>query len=253
MSELAYTPEESEDIFTTLKKAPDKGASLEELAKRYSKTPKSVKLHLRMKHPKYYNDWFGASAKADAKRLKVNELVDRLLEITNYDPKKRDWIKNTMGNSSFPQPFAEELYKQLVDKKLDAYIEELDWLFLNRVSRGSLIALTIAATFLSIFTLSTFIAVFIGGAVLTNDFPLPGGGTMSGVLFGKAMSVILIGITLSTLLVVYRMYQIRQNSLKQKELTKNKFNDFLNTLPDYLIDEINQTRLERDKTTHFPQ
>ena len=251
MSELAYTPEESEDIFTTLKKAPDKGASLEELAKRYSKTPKSVKLHLRMKHPKYYNDWFGASAKADAKRLKVNELVDRLLDITNYDPKKRDWIKNTMGNSSFPQPFAEELYKQLVDKKLDAYVEELDWLYLNRVSRGNLIVLTIAATFLSIFAI--VIATSNGTVVLDQPLLLGSDVVISGESYIKIILVPLVGIILTMFLLAYRLYHIRQMSLNQEELTKNKFNDFLNTLPDYLIDEINQTRLERDKTTHFPQ
>ena len=34
---------------------------------------------------------------------------------------------------------------------------------------------------------------------------------------------------------------------------REKFNEWLTSLPDHVIDEINQERLEADKTAHFPQ
>ena len=85
MSKNAFSSVESKEIFDTVQNATDKVASLEELAHRFFTEPKNLKLHLRMKYPDNYNDWFGASVKTDSKKLKVNELVDRLLDITNFE------------------------------------------------------------------------------------------------------------------------------------------------------------------------
>ena len=58
----------------------------------------------------------------------TQELVKKLINILDIDPNKGEWLTSAMAKSSFPEPFAETLYKQLVDKKLDTYLDELDWL-----------------------------------------------------------------------------------------------------------------------------
>ena len=50
-----------------------------------------------------------------------------------------------------------------------------------------------------------------------------------------------------------KLYKQRQEFLQRQEFVIKKFNEWLTSLPDHVIDEINQERLEADKTAHFPQ
>ena len=121
MSKNAFTDDQSHQIYHTLKTRFERDEvenALVELAERFSKTTTSIKLHVQRKYPEQYNEWFKASVKTDRNRLKVNELVELILEITDYPKDKREFIKSTMEGKTFPQQFAEEIYLQLLANKL---------------------------------------------------------------------------------------------------------------------------------------
>ena len=73
----------------------------------------------------------------------TQELVKKLINILGIDPNKGEWLTSAMAKSSFPEPFSQGLYKHLADKKLDTYLDELEWLSKHRVGRGVLIFLTL--------------------------------------------------------------------------------------------------------------
>tara|TARA_B100001179_G_scaffold73361_1_gene51414 strand:+ start:278 stop:817 length:540 start_codon:yes stop_codon:yes gene_type:complete len=178
----------------------------------------------------------------------TQELVKKLINILDIDPNKGEWLTSAMAKSSFPEPFAETLYKQLVDKKLDTYLDELDWLSKHLVGRGVLVFLTlllIPVVGLALFSIYTGINYY-----ANLDW------TNAGVTFYVLLVLnltIVIGVPTMLAHTLNKLYKQRQEFLQRQEFVIKKFNEWLTSLPDHVIDEINQERLEADKTAHFPQ
>ena len=178
----------------------------------------------------------------------IKELVEKLINILNIDPNKGEWLRSAMAKSSFPEPFAEALYKQIVDNKLDAYLDELDWLSKHLVSRGVLVFLTLLL--IPVVSLALF-SIYTGINYYANlDW------TTAGVTFYVFLVLnlaIVIGVPTMLAHTLNKLYKQRQEFLQRQEFVIKKFNEWLTSLPDHVIDEINQERLEADKTAHFPQ
>ena len=178
----------------------------------------------------------------------TQELVKKLIKILDIDANKGEWLTSAMANSSFPEPFAETLYKQLVDKKLDTYLDELDWLSKHLVGRGVLVFLTlllIPVVGLALFSIYTGINYY-----ANLDW------TTAGVTFYVFLVLnlaIVIGVPTMLAQTLNKLYKQRQEFLQRQEFVIKKFNEWLTSLPDHIIDEINQERLEADKTVHFLQ
>jgi len=149
VSENVFSNQQYEDMFAELENSSDKELCLQGLADRFSTQTKNLKNGIKNIYPDEYSEWFGASVKADSKELTKKELVDRLIEIIDYPQEKWEHIRSTVAKSSFPQPFAQQLYKQLVDNKLDAYIEELEWLKRATLKRWLLVWLIIFTIFVN--------------------------------------------------------------------------------------------------------
>ena len=64
---------------------------------------------------------------------------------------------------------------------------------------------------------------------------------------------IVIGVPAMLGFTLNKLFKQRQEFLQRQEFVIKKFNEWLTSLPDHVIDEINQERLEADKTAHFPQ
>ena len=153
-----------------------------------------------------------------------------------------------MAKSSFPEPFSQGLYKHLADKKLDTYLDELEWLSKHRVGRGVLIFLTLLL--IPVVSLALF-SIYTGVDYYANlDW------TTAGVTFYVFLVLnltIVIGVPTMLAHTLNKLYKQRQEFLQRQEFVIKKFNEWLTSLPDHVIDEINQERLEADKTAHFPQ
>ena len=178
----------------------------------------------------------------------TQELVKKLINILDIDPNKGEWLTSAMAKSSFPEFFTETLYKQLVDKKLDTYLDELDWLSKHLVGRGVLVFLTLLL--IPVVGLALF-SIYTGINYYTNlDW------TTTGVFFYVFLVLnlaIVIGVPTMLAHTLNKLYKQRQEFLQRQEFVIKKFNEWLTSLPDHVIDEINQERLEADKTAHFPQ
>ena len=238
MSKNVFSSAESKEIFDTVQNATDKVASLEELADRFLTEPKNLKLHLQRKYPDNYNDWFGVSTKADSKELTKKELVDRLIDIIDFEPTKRDWIRSTVAKSSFPQPFAQELYTTLVDNELGALLKEEDWTWKLSKSYtnllGGLIILTIACSIINLLLLT-------GTAHLGEGLNRT---TIFGLDYVNTFRWSMGAINLFLFPTLYMLNNIRKDAVKQKDIAINKFNNLVESIPDYLLDEIKKNRLE---------
>ena len=178
----------------------------------------------------------------------TQELVKKLINILDIDPNKGEWLTSAMAKSSFPEPFAETLYKQLVDKKLDTYLDELDWLSKHLVGRGVLVFLTlllIPVVGLALFSIYTGINYYANLDWVTVDVTF--------YVFLVLNLAIVIGVPTMLAHTLNKLYKQRQEFLQRQEFVIKKFNEWLTSLPDHVIDEINQERLEADKTAHFPQ
>ncbi len=178
----------------------------------------------------------------------TQELVKKLINILDIDPNKGEWLTSAMANSSFPEPFTETLYKQLVDKKLDTYLDELEWLSKHLVGRGVLIFLTlllIPVVGLALFSIYTGINYYANLDWTTADVTF--------CVFLVLNLAIVIGVPTMLTHTLNKLYKQRQEFLQRQEFVIKKFNEWLTSLPDHVIDEINQERLEADKTAHFPQ
>ena len=178
----------------------------------------------------------------------IKELVEKLINILNIDPNKGEWLRSAMAKNSFPEPFAEALYKQIVDNKLDAYLDELDWLSKHLVSRGVLVFLTlllIPVVGLALFSIYTGINYYANLDWSTADVTF--------YVFFVLNLAIVIGVPTMLAHTLNKLYKQRQEFLQRQEFVIKKFNEWLTSLPDHVIDEINQERLEADKTAHFPQ
>ena len=143
------------------------------------------------------------------------------------------------------------LFKSLirgVNKKLDTYLDELDWLSKHLVSRGVLVFLTlllIPVVGLALFSIYTGINYY-----ANLDW------TTAGVTFYVFLVLnltIVIGVPTMLAHTLNKLYKQRQEFLQRQEFVIKKFNEWLTSLPAHVIDEINQERLESDKTAHFPQ
>ena len=178
----------------------------------------------------------------------TQELVKKLINILDIDPDKGEWLTSAMAKSSFPEPFAETLYKQLVDKKLDAYLDELEWLSKHLVSKGMLVFLTLLL--LPVVGLALF-SIYTGANYYTNlDWS---NADVVFYLFLVLNLTIVIGVPAMLGFTLNKLFKQRQEFLQRQEFVIKKFNEWLTSLPDHVIDEINQERLEADKTAHFPQ
>ena len=178
----------------------------------------------------------------------TQELVKKLINILDIDPNKGEWLTSAMAKSSFPESFAETLYKQLVDKKLDTYLDELDWLSKHLVSRGVLVFLTlllIPVVSLALFSIYTGINYYANLDWSAADVTF--------YVFLVLNLTIVIGVPTMLAHTLNKLYKQRQEFLQRQEFVITKFNEWLTSLPDHVIDEINQERLEADKTAHFPQ
>ena len=178
----------------------------------------------------------------------IKELVEKLINILNIDPNKGEWLISAMAKNSFPEPFAEALYKQIVDKKLDTYLDELDWLSKHLVGRGVLVFLTlllIPVVGLALFSIYTGINYYANLDWSTADVTF--------YVFFVLNLAIVIGVPTMLAHTLNKLYKQRQEFLQRQEFVIKKFNEWLTSLPDHVIDEINQERLETDKTAHFPQ
>ena len=178
----------------------------------------------------------------------TKKLVEKLINILDIVPNKGKWLTNAIAKNSFPTSFSEALYKQLVDKKLDAYLDEYDWLSKHLVGRGVLVFLTlllIPVVGLALFSIYTGINYY-----ANLDW------TTAGVFFYVFLVLnlaIVIGVPTMLAYTLNKLYKQRQEFLQRQEFVIKKFNEWLTSLPDHVIDEINQERLEADKTAHFPQ
>ena len=178
----------------------------------------------------------------------TQELVKKLINILDIDPDKGEWLTSAMAKSSFSEPFAETLYKQLVDKKLDAYLDELEWLSKHLVSKGMLVFLTLLL--LPVVGLALF-SIYTGANYYTNlDWS---NADVVFYLFLVLNLTIVIGVPAMLGFTLNKLFKQRQEFLQRQEFVIKKFNEWLTSLPDHVIDEINQERLEADKTVHFPQ
>ena len=178
----------------------------------------------------------------------AKELVEKLTNILDITPNKGKWLVNAMAKSSFPTSFAEAIYKRLVDKKLDAYLDEYDWLSKYLVGRGVLVFL--ALLLIPVVGLAVF-SVYAGINYYAN---LDWSNTDSVFyLYLMLNSAIVIGIPTMLIYTLSKLFKQRKEFLERQELVIEKFNEWLTSLPDHVIDEINQERLEEDKTAHFPQ
>ena len=152
------------------------------------------------------------------------------------------------GEKLFPEPFSQGLYKHLADKKLDTYLDELEWLSKHRVGRGVLIFLTLLL--IPVVSLALF-SIYTGVDYYANlDW------TTAGVTFYVLLVLnltIVIGVPTMLAHTLNKLYKQRQEFLQRQEFVIKKFNEWLTSLPDHIIDEINQERLEADKTVHFLQ
>ena len=238
MSKNIFSSDQSKEIFDTVQNATDKVASLEELADRFLTEPKNLKLHLQRKYPDNYNDWFGVSTKADSKELTKKELVDRLIDIIDFEPTKRDWIRSTVAKSSFPQPFAQELYTTLVDNKIDDYLKEVEWL--NKLSRVYTqwfwfwILMTVACSIINLLQLT-------GTAQLGEGLNET---TVFGLDYVNTMRWSMGAINLGFISCIYITYKVRTDTLKQKDIAINNLDNLIDSLPSYMIDEFKERRLE---------
>ncbi len=153
-----------------------------------------------------------------------------------------------MAKSSLPEAFSEGLYKHLADKKLDAYLDELEWLSKHLVSKGMLVFLTLLL--LPVVGLALF-SIYTGANYYTNlDW------SNADVVFYPFLVLnltIVIGVPAMLGFTLNKLFKQRQEFLQRQEFVIKKFNEWLTSLPDHVIDEINQERLEADKTVHFPQ
>ena len=65
--------------------------------------------------------------------------------------------------------------------------------------------------------------------------------------------MVVIGVPTMLAHTLNKLFKQRKEFFERQETVREKFNEWLNSLPDHLIDEINQERLEEGKTAHFPQ
>ena len=176
------------------------------------------------------------------------ELVKKLINILGIDPNKGEWLTSAMAKSSFPEPFSQGLYKHLADKKLDTYLDELEWLSKHRVGRGVLIFLTlllIPVVSLALFSIYTGVDYYASLDWSNAD-----------VVFYAILVLnlsIVIGLPAMLVFTLSKLFKQRKEFLQRQAIVIKKFNEWLTSLPDHVIDEINQERLEEDKTAHFPQ
>ena len=178
----------------------------------------------------------------------TQELVKKLINILDISPNKGKWLTNAIAKSTFPTSFSETLYKQLVDKKLDAYLDEYNWLSKHLIGRGVLVFLSlllIPMVGLAIFSIYTGINYYANLDWVTVDVTF--------YVFLVLNLAIVIGVPTMLAHTLNKLYKQRQECLQRQEFAIKKFNEWLTSLPDHVIDEINQERLEADKTAHFPQ
>jgi len=178
----------------------------------------------------------------------TKELVEKLINILGISPNKGKWLANAMAKSSFPTAFAEALYKQLVDKKLDTYLDELEWLSKYLVSQGVLVFLTlllIPVVGLALFSIYTAVNYYANLDWSNTDTVF--------YLYLILNLMVVIGVPTMLAHTLNKLFKQRKEFFERQETVREKFNEWLNSLPDHLIDEINQERLEEGKTAHFPQ
>ena len=178
----------------------------------------------------------------------TKEHIEKLINILGIDPKKGEWLTSAMAKSSFPESFSEGLYKHLADKKLDTYLEELEWLSRHLVSRGMLVFLTLLLV--PVIGLSLF-SIYTGVNYYANlDW------SNADVVFYMLLLMnlfIVIGVPTMLAYILNKLFKQRKEFIQRQAIVIKKFNEWLTSLPDHVIDEINQERLEADKTAHFPQ
>ena len=178
----------------------------------------------------------------------TKEHIEKLINILGIDPKKGEWLTSAMATSSFPESFSEGLYKHLADKKLDTYLEELEWLSRHLVSRGMLVFLTLLLV--PVIGLSLF-SIYTGVNYYANlDW------SNADVVFYMLLLMnlfIVIGVPTMLAYILNKLFKQRKEFIQRQAIVIKKFNEWLTSLPDHVIDEINQERLEADKTAHFLQ
>ncbi|MBM23427.1 MAG: hypothetical protein CMD78_04065 [Gammaproteobacteria bacterium] len=178
----------------------------------------------------------------------TKEHIEKLINILGIDPKKGEWLTSAMAKSSFPESFSEGLYKHLADKKLDTYLEELEWLSRHLVSRGILVFLTLLLV--PVIGLSLF-SIYTGVNYYANlDW------SNADVVFYMLLLMnlfIVIGVPTMLAYILNKLFKQRKEFIQRQAIVIKKFNEWLTSLPDHVIDEINQERLEADKTAHFLQ
>ncbi len=178
----------------------------------------------------------------------TKEHIEKLINILGIDPKKGEWLTSAMAKSSFPESFSEGLYKHLADKKLDTYLEELEWLSRHLVSRGMLVFLTLLLV--PVIGLSLF-SIYTGVNYYANlDW------SNADVVFYMLLLMnlfIVIGVPTMLAYILNKLFKQRKEFIQRQAIVIKKFNEWLTSLPDHVIDEINQERLEADKTAHFLQ
>ena len=178
----------------------------------------------------------------------TQELVKKLINILDIDPNKGEWLASTMAKSSFPESFSEVLYKHLADKKLDAYLDELEWLSKYLVGRSVFVFLTLLL--IPVVGLALF-SIYTGANYYANlDWSNP---DVVFYLFLVLNLTIVLGVPAMLAFTLNKLVKQRKEFLQRQEFVIKKFNEWLTSLPDHVIDEINQERLEADKTAHFPQ
>ena len=123
MAKPVYSPDQSKEIFDTLTQSSDKDASVKELADKFNKTEKSIKLHIGGVDKEKYNEWFKEYEGKLTSATKT-EMVSAIMDIIGTGETHRELILDNLHSSSFPKEFTQDIHKQLVTdalRKWDRY------------------------------------------------------------------------------------------------------------------------------------
>ncbi len=113
MAKPVYSPAQSKEIFDTLTQSSDKDASVKELADKFNKTPKSIKLHIWGKDIDKYNEWFKDWKKNLTSATKA-ELVSAIMDMVGTGDTQRELIQDNLHSSSFSNEFTQDIHRKLV-------------------------------------------------------------------------------------------------------------------------------------------
>jgi len=231
MSKNAFTEEQSKEIEQALSFSSDVERTLGELAEKYFKEPKNIKNFLAKKYPKEYNEWFGTSVKEPSlygKKIKLNELVERLLAILDYPEEKQEKVRIYMKGRAFPYEFAESLYVQLVENKIADLVEQMKGHYERcQESRDTLRKYHLYSVIMTIFLLGMLVVILYQG---------PRDKGLEMFIDAFAMSF-LVTVPYILFWIQRKLFKRQNEEYEQLHSVYRKYKEIRETLPNYIIFE----------------